>query len=94
MRLNHSELDAIRATLRAVDTAGRVFLYGSRADDTRRGGDIDIFLEASRPIDLKTTLTTQHLLTAACDTRVDLLVKSPGDEDMPIHQIARRGVPL
>lgn len=94
MRLNHAELDAIRATLRAVDPAGRIFLYGSRADDARRGGDIDVFLDASRPIDLKTALTTQVLLSAACDTKVDLLVKSPGEEDMPIHQIARRGVPL
>ncbi|MBL8336309.1 MAG: nucleotidyltransferase domain-containing protein [Rhodoferax sp.] len=94
MRLNSAELDAIRALLRAVDPAGRIYLYGSRVDDARRGGDIDLFLEASRAIDLKTALTTQHLLTAACDTKVDLLVKSPGEGDLPIHQIARRGVQL
>lgn len=94
MRLNHAELASIRSTLRSVDPEGRIFLYGSRVDDARRGGDIDVFLDASRPIDLKTALTTQVLLSAACDTKVDLLVKSPGDEEMPIHQIARRGVPL
>jgi uncharacterized protein len=94
MRLNHAELDAIRSTLRTVDPAGRIFLYGSRVDDTRRGGDIDVFLDASRPVDLKTALTTQVLLSAACDTKVDLLVKGPENGDMPIHQIARRGGPL
>lgn len=94
MRLNANELNAIRGTLRAVDQRARVYLFGSRADDRRRGGDIDLFLEATKPIDLKTSLTLQYRLSLACDTKVDLLVKSPGDEDMPIHQIARQGIPL
>lgn len=94
MRLNANELKAIRDTLYAVDRHGRVYLFGSRADDQRRGGDIDVFLEATKSIDLKTSLTLQYRLSLACDTKVDLLVKSPGDEDMPIHQIARQGIPL
>ena len=36
-----------------LDPAGRIYLYGSRADDKRRGGDIDIYFQASRPIELK-----------------------------------------
>jgi predicted nucleotidyltransferase len=94
MRLNPSELTAIRTTLGAVDSLGHVYLYGSRADDNRRGGDIDLFLDATQAIDLKTALTLQYRLTAACDTRVDLLVKTPDQTDQPIHQIARRGIRL
>ena len=94
MRLNPNELSAIRTTLGAVDSLGNVYLFGSRADDNRRGGDIDLFLDATRAIDLKTALTLQYRLTAACDTKVDLLVKNPDQADMPIHQIARRGIRL
>ena len=94
MRLNATELNAIRTTLASVDPQGRIYLYGSRADDTRRGGDIDVFLETSRVIDLKATLKLQLRLSDACHTKVDLLVKSPGDADMPIHEIARHGIPL
>jgi predicted nucleotidyltransferase len=94
MRLNPNELSAIRTTLGAVDSLGNVYLFGSRADDNRRGGDIDLFLDATRAIDLKTALTLQYRLTAACDTKVDLLVKTPGQADMPIHEIARRGIRL
>ena len=94
MRLNTAELQAIRDTLRAVDPHGRVYLFGSRADDRRRGGDIDIYLESAKPIDLKTCMQLQYRLSLACDTKVDLLVKSPGDSDMPIHQIARQGILL
>ncbi len=95
MRLSNTELQALRAILGELDPAGRIYLYGSRADDTRRGGDIDIYLEASRPIELKTRLLTQYRLQQACDTRVDLLVKNPAQPVLPIHQIAiERGVLL
>jgi len=94
MRLSPAELDTIRKTLAAADAAGRVYLYGSRTDDRRRGGDIDLFLDASRPIDLPTALRLQYRLSSACDTHVDLLVKAPGEPDLPIHQIARNGIAL
>jgi predicted nucleotidyltransferase len=88
MRLSTTELNALRSIIGALDPDGRVYLYGSRVDDTRRGGDIDVYLQASRPIDLKTRLLTQYRLEVACDTRVDLLVKDPGQASKPIHQIA------
>ena len=94
MRLNPTELSAIRTTLGALDPHGRIYLFGSRADDMRKGGDIDLFLEASRAIDLKTALTTQYRLSGACDTKVDLLIKTPEQTEQPIHQIARRGIRL
>lgn len=88
MRLSTAELQSVRSILVALDPNGRIYLYGSRTDDKRRGGDIDVYLQASRPIDLKTQLGTQYRLELACDTRVDLLVKNPEQAMQPIHQIA------
>lgn len=56
MRLSPHELDAVCRTLYGADPNGRVWLFGSRADDSKRGGDIDLYLEASQPIGLKTIL--------------------------------------
>ncbi|MDP2680786.1 MAG: nucleotidyltransferase domain-containing protein [Rhodoferax sp.] len=95
MRLSTTELNALHTILGQLDPDGRVYLYGSRAIDTRRGGDIDIYLQASRPIDLKTRLRIQYRLQQACDTHVDLLVKDPSQPLQPIHQIAiEQGVQL
>ena len=94
MRLNANELNAIRTTLGDADPAGRIYLFGSRVDDKRRGGDIDVFLEASHAIDAKTALRLEYRISAACDTKVDLLIKAPDHEDLPIHQIARGGIRL
>lgn len=95
MRINPTELNALRSIIAALDPAGRLYLYGSRTDDKRKGGDIDLYLEASRPIDLKTRLSAEYRLQLACDTRVDLLIKNPEQAEQTIHQIAvERGVLL
>ncbi|WP_366520928.1 nucleotidyltransferase domain-containing protein [Rhodoferax sp.] len=88
MRLSRVELAALRSIIGALDPAGQIYLYGSRADDARRGGDIDVYLQASKDIDLKTRLRTQYRLQQACNTHVDLLVKNPQQPTQTIHQIA------
>lgn len=90
MRLNSTEHQAITQILRSVDPQAEVLLFGSRADDSRKGGDIDLLWCTSRPIDLKTQLQTQWRLEVSCDTRVDLLVRSPDEPDREIFQIARQ----
>ena len=88
MRLTASEFNALRTIIGALDPAGSIYLYGSRADDSRRGGDIDVYLQASHAIDMKTRLRTQYRLQQACNTHVDLLVKNPQQPMQAIHQIA------
>ena len=42
MRLRKHEKKAIIDTIAFFDAEADVYLYGSRCDDTKRGGDIDI----------------------------------------------------
>ena len=95
MRLTEFQRQTIKAAVfNVIDTDSRIWLFGSRADDSRRGGDIDIYFEASRPIDLKTTLALEYRLTSLCNAKVDLLIRRPGEVEKPIHVIARQGAPL
>lgn len=94
MRLKPHELHAVRQMLLGADPGGRAWLFGSRADDSRRGGDIDIYFETTRRIDLKASLMLEYRLTTLCGTKVDLLIRNPGQAEQPIHGIAREGVPL
>ena len=51
MRLQPAEQEAIRRACRDTLPAGsRVRLFGSRLDDTRRGGDIDLLIEFPQPL--------------------------------------------
>ena len=84
MRLTPEERDAIgvaaRATLRP-DT--RVSLFGSRVDDQARGGDIDLLVEVSAPMDAAELVARRsafvtHLYTLIGERRIDVVVASPG----------------
>jgi predicted nucleotidyltransferase len=44
MRLSKTEIEAISQTIRCLDDQARICLFGSRADDRKRGGDIDLLI--------------------------------------------------
>ena len=47
MRLKPWEVDAIKACLKeSFGESAQVYLFGSRVDDTKRGGDIDLYVVA------------------------------------------------
>lgn len=94
MRLSNNEANVIRTLLCQADPRGKIYLFGSRADDTRRGGDIDIFFETSLPLGLRNRLLLEYKLSSEVNTKVDLLVKAPNEEEQPIYAIARKGVVL
>jgi predicted nucleotidyltransferase len=62
-----------------------VWLFGSRADDNRRGGDVDLYVE-SESTDVMRKIRCKSALTELFDLKVDLVV---GVGDKPIHRIAK-----
>jgi predicted nucleotidyltransferase len=44
MRLTQNEKDSIKKTFLEVFGEGEIYLFGSRVDDSKRGGDIDLFI--------------------------------------------------
>ena len=66
MRLNHYEIESIKKAFQQSFEDGEVYLFGSRLDDNKRGGDIDLYLcpskkfanEGERKIDFLVLLQT------------------------------------
>lgn len=46
MRIQPEERAAIISTITSVDKESEIYLFGSRVDDTKRGGDIDILVKS------------------------------------------------
>lgn len=44
MRINQEELDVIVSAIERFDSGCEIYLFGSRLDDSKRGGDIDILI--------------------------------------------------
>ena len=52
MRLTETEISVIKEAIYGrFRSVGRVILFGSRVDDGKRGGDIDILVESDEPIE-------------------------------------------
>lgn len=47
MRLSLFEIDAIKQSVYGLDPDAQIFLFGSRADDMKKGGDIDLLIISS-----------------------------------------------
>ncbi|MGI4948519.1 MAG: nucleotidyltransferase domain-containing protein [Janthinobacterium lividum] len=98
MRLELHEITAIRRSASLAfgeDVTVRVF--GSRAFDERRGGDIDLHVEVSRETDEIAARARffDSLFGRIDEQRVDLVVHRRGEPLRGIDMIARRdGVEL
>ena len=95
MRLTAYQVEAIRQGIqRHMDPKARIWLFGSRVDDSRRGGDVDLYVEPATPPSLEASLQCKGALADALDLNVDLIVQQPG-RDLPIYRIAKQsGVAL
>lgn len=71
-----------------------VWLFGSRVDDERRGGDVDLYVEPTREIPLLSELRCKIALEESLDLHVDLVIKEHG-KNKAIYQLAKsQGVQL
>jgi len=105
VRLTPDEVAVIKEAIRRrFRGKGRIILFGSRTDDAKRGGDIDILVESDEPLEEG----VRHKLEALSDLhrglgdrKIDLVLAwMPGSEgdrkdERRIVQIARKtGVSL
>jgi len=95
MRLTHTQIDIIRkATSQNFGQDALIWLFGSRVDDSRRGGDVDLYIETTCRDILLPTLRCKIALEDNLDLSVDLLVKEP-NQDKPIYHLAKaKGIQL
>jgi hypothetical protein len=94
MRLNDDQTRSIHdLALEIAGEGARVRLFGSRLDDSSRGGDVDPLLEAPQRIESPAYVAA--LLSARVSRlfggrKVDVLIAAPNLARLPIHDVALR----
>ncbi|MFZ0257320.1 MAG: nucleotidyltransferase domain-containing protein [Gammaproteobacteria bacterium] len=103
MRLTQAQIRLVKdAVARHFGATARVFLFGSRLDDARRGGDFDFYVETDlndpkTVIDRKLELLAElHATPAFEGEKIDLIIKPAlSGPNPPIYRVAgREGVML
>lgn len=91
MRLTPDEIAAIKQTAAEVfGPAAEVRLFGSRVDDAKRGGDIDLYLEVEPG---QATVKNESAFTYRLEDRIgerkiDVVLHERGGPLRPIAEIA------
>jgi uncharacterized protein len=95
MRLAKEQVETIRDEIRRFDPAAEIYLFGSRADDNARGGDIDV-LALSKNTGLRDLLRMRRaILDRIGWQQLDLILRRPEDLEEPfIAQAVRTGIKL
>ena len=96
MRLSAVERSAVERASRETLPAGtRVLLFGSRLDDSRHGGDIDLLVELPAPLSADDTVDRRTRFTARLyrlleERRIDVVMTNQGWQDRRAVVMAAR----
>jgi predicted nucleotidyltransferase len=80
MRITPFERSALTNTVKKAAPDAKIWLFGSRVDDRKKGGDIDIAI-LSKDIDIiKKIRTRQDIVDAIGAQKIDIVVSKGGND--------------
>lgn len=93
VRITEEQHFSIRKAIEESAPGAEPFLFGSRTDDSARGGDIDILLLTSRKLPLRSVLKIRRkVLDEIGDQKLDLVNFSKESDD-PFKKLILRRTP-
>jgi len=95
MRLSYGEREAILKSFYEVFKEGKIYLFGSRVDDSAKGGDIDLYIVTELQENLMRLKIDflVNLKRKIGNQKIDVVISQ--DRDRPIEQEAlSKGIEL
>ena len=86
MRLKPLEIAAIRTTVISLDENASVYLFGSRVDDTKRGGDIDLLIISDKLTGDDRRRIKRKLYDIIGEQKIDIVIAA--DDSDPFVKVA------
>jgi predicted nucleotidyltransferase len=94
VRLKKYEVKAIKTTFKEIFKNGDIYLFGSRVDDSKKGGDIDLYISIPDKKDLvsKKIDFLVKLKRKIGEQKIDVVLDYK--ENRLIDKIAKQGIKL
>ena len=80
MRLSDKEHQAIVEVIHKLDPEAKIYLFGSRADDQKRGGDIDLLIISSLITERDRRSLRLNIFDQIGEQKLDLLIAKDASE--------------
>ena len=94
MRISQEQKQAIHQIVADLcGSTAQVRLFGSRLDDSAKGGDIDLLVELDEPVSLPADLAVKlsvKIMRLCHGRKVDVVILAPKLPELPIHKIAQQ----
>jgi predicted nucleotidyltransferase len=91
MRLTTKQQQDIKEIVTNIDSSAKVYLFGSRADDSKKGGDVDLLVQldhdAEEPAMLGARVSTR-VSRGMWGRKVDVVLDAPNLKRQSIHKVA------
>ena len=89
MRLQENEIKIIKSSIALYIKDAKILLFGSRADDSKKGGDIDIFINTNQNITLRDKLKIlANIEIKGISRKIDMIIKTPSSKHQSIFTTA------
>ena len=89
MRMSEEDIFIIKSTILKYIQNAKIILFGSRIDDNKKGGDIDILIQTDENVSLKQELRILAEIELKGLTRkIDLLFQTPTTKNQNIINTA------
>ena len=93
MRLKQYEIDAIKESIKQYDENAQVYLYGSRADNTKKGGDIDLLIISGKIKNREIRKIRLKIFDVIGEQKIDI-ISSPEINSAFIEHAYKSGIRL
>ncbi|WP_281950387.1 nucleotidyltransferase domain-containing protein [Nitrosophilus kaiyonis] len=91
MRLSKFEIDSIKECAKEIIKEGKIYLFGSRVDDNKKGGDIDLYIELPKKPDFLMKIDFLVCLKNKIgEQKIDIVLYYPKKEKKLIDKIAKK----
>jgi predicted nucleotidyltransferase len=92
MRLTTSQQKLLKeAIFEVCGEDAQVFLFGSRLDDNKKGGDIDLIIKLNQDVTNPAWIVAKvqaKVMIKLGEQKIDVLIDAPNLTRLPIHDIA------
>ncbi|NBS53042.1 MAG: nucleotidyltransferase domain-containing protein [Spartobacteria bacterium] len=89
MRLDSKEIEAVRTMVETIVGKGsKVRVFGSRLNDSKRGGDLDLLVESDAPVDALRRADLKLDLEEKLALPVDIIFLEKGKKRSAFQELA------
>ncbi|GHT10001.1 hypothetical protein FACS1894170_01450 [Planctomycetales bacterium] len=88
LRITTAEKHVLVKAVKRADTDAELWIFGSRTDDTKKGGDIDIAILSPKIDLMKKIQIRRDILDRIGEQKIDIVISRDGSE--PFFRLAQQ----